>query len=216
MSTANNALTADAQALEITGLQTLAEDCVYMLPGCGDLMLRKTLQAVFREFCRRTGTLKATDTGTVTYEDPALPLCRDNGEMLVFISAKLGDEVRSPEDCTLSHDCGCLSVTFDLPEDEDDNDGNPVEHAAEATYSYVPRLGSESAPRWFLNKYGDALVAGTLFRLLSMPNQPWSDAATGQLKGIEYQNALNNAVIDRLTGGIKGDLNARASLPFII
>jgi len=108
-----------------------------------------------------------------------------------------------------------MSILFVLPDDEDDENGDPVEYAAEVTYRYVPRIGSETAPQWFLKKYGDAIVAGTLFRLLSMPNKPWSDPATGQLKGIEYQNFLNNAAIDRLTGGSYGDLNARAPLTFI-
>lgn len=215
-----NAISTPAEALNIVGLNTLAEECVYMLPGCGDLMLRKTLQQVFRDFCTRTGTLITKDTGVVTHEADTLALCKDNGEFQVLYGAKLAASGEEPADChpneiELHEECGGLSVEFSVPQDEDDEDGNPVEYDAEATYSYIPRIGTEVAPLWFLNKYGDAIVAGTLFRLLSMPNKPWSDQTTGQLKAVEYQNALNNAVINRLTGGNYADLNCRSSVPFI-
>lgn len=215
-----NAISTPAEALNIVGLNTLAEECVYMLPGCGDLMLRKMLQQVFRDFCQRTGTLITRDTGIVTHEADTLALCKDNGEFQVFYGARIaasGEELKNCRinDCMLIEECGDMSVEFSLPQDEDDEDGDPVEYDVDVTYSYVPRIGTEVAPLWYLNKYGDAIVAGTLFRLLSMPNKPWSDPTTGQLKAIEYQNALNNAVINRLTGGNYADLNCRSSVPFI-
>jgi len=141
-----NAISTPADALNIVGLNTLAEECVYMLPGCGDLMLRKTLQQVFRDFCQRTGTLLTKDTGIVTHEADALALCKDNGEFYVFLGAKLNEENCSLSQCTLVENCGDMSVEFSLPQDEDDDDGNPVEYDAEVTYSYIPRIGTEVAP----------------------------------------------------------------------
>jgi hypothetical protein len=215
-----NPTTTPAEALNIVGLNTLVEQCVFMLPGCGDLMLRKTLQDVFRDLCRRTGTLTMTDTGVVTWEDPSLSLCKDYGEFLVLKSVRIENDDGELSDLALSeveleNESGQMSVLFSLPDDDDDESGDPNEYDVEAVFSYIPKIGTENAPLWYLNKYGDAIVAGTLFRLLSMPNKPWSDPTTAQLKGIEYQNALNNATIDRLTEGNYRDLNCRAPLHFV-
>ena len=212
-----NALTAQANALAIVGLQTLAEECVYMLPGCSELMLRKELQLTFRKFCQNTGALIVKDSGKVTYESADLPLCKADGEFYIFIGAKLDDSECTTDDVTLVKEDGIVTVTFDnVPEDYEDDGVTLKEHDAEVTYSYIPAIGSENAPLWFIKKWGDAIVAGTLFRLLAMPNKPWTDPETARLKALDYQNAMNNATIERLTGGTGQDLNCRAPLPFLI
>ena len=205
-------LTIPADALDIVGLNTLMEECIYMLPGCDDLMIRKKLQETFRDFCRRTGSLFVHDTGTVTYLTPSLGLSKSDDEFFVFTNSYI-DEVAC--NATLVKECGCVSVKFSLSEDDNDDEGNPVEYTADVIYSYIPRIGTETAPTWFLTKWGDAIAAGTLFRLLAMPKKPWTDAESAKLYGLEYQRLLNGSTIERLTGGKAGDLNCRAKTPFL-
>lgn len=210
-----NALSAPADALNIVGLNTLMEECIYMLPGCSELMLRKTLQQTFRKFCEITGTYLCVDSGTVTHESIALPLCKDDGEFFIFLGASLDDVDCDMSTVTLRKECGSVYVDFSLPADEDDENGDPVEYDAKAIYSIIPKIGTELAPLWFLNKYGSTLVAGTLFRLLAMPNKPWSDSETAKLQALDFQNGLNAATIERLTGGNHSDLNCRAPTTFV-
>lgn len=207
-----NPLTIPSEPLDVIGLNTLMEECIYMLPGCSDLMLRKELQRTFREFCRRTGTLFVHDTGIVTYRDPFLGLSRGDSEFFTLSGVYLNDSAVKAD---LVKDCGCVSIKFSLQEDENDTQGNPVEHVADAVYSCIPKVGTETAPTWFITKWADAIVAGTLFRLLAMPRKAWSDQDSAKLQGTEYQRLLNGAVIDRLTGGKNGDLNCRAPIPFL-
>lgn len=209
-----NALDAPAEALNIVGLGSLCEEIILYVPGCADLMIRKELQKTFRAFCEITGTLMYSDKGIVTHVAPSLAISRDDGEFQLFLGAKFDAVDCYRSQVELQKECGGVSVLFTINPDEIDADGNPVEHDAEVIYSVVPRIGTEVAPLWFLNKHGSALVAGTLFRLQSMPKKPWSDPVTAQLNAVVYQNALNNAVIDRLTGGNKIDLNCRAPLPW--
>lgn len=210
-----NPVTTPDDPIDIQGLNTLMEDCIYMLPGCSDLMLRKELQKTFREFCRRTGALIVTDESSVTYEDYTMPLCKCDGEFYLLHRVKLNGVEVDATRYKLNKECGSVSIEFSLTEDEDDENGDAVIYAAEVKYSYVPRMGSEYAPAWFLTKYSDGIVAGTLFRLLAMPNKPWTDNETAKLQGLEYQRCMNGAVIERMTNGYTVDINCRATTPFI-
>lgn len=209
-----NALDAPAEALNIVGLGSLCEEIILYVPGCADLMIRKELQKTFRAFCEITGTLMYSDKGIVTHAAPSLAISRDDGEFQLYLGATF-DAVDCPRSrAQIQKECGGVSVLFTINPDENDATGAPVEHDVEVLYSIVPRIGTEAAPLWFLNKHGAALVAGTLFRLQSMSKKLWSDPAQAQLNAGTYQNALNNAVIDRMTGGNKIDLNCRAPLPW--
>lgn len=43
---------------EFDSVPMLAENAVYLLPGCDDIILRKTLQATYRDFCKRSAALR--------------------------------------------------------------------------------------------------------------------------------------------------------------
>jgi hypothetical protein len=207
-------VTTPAVELEIAGLNTLMEECILHLPGCSDLMLRKELQHCFRDFCRRTGTLIITDEWDVTYSDPTFPLSKGDGQFLLLHCVKLNG-VEQSTGYVLKKECGSVSVEFTLPDGELDEDGDPVVYSAEVSYSYIPPIGSEFAPIWFITKWGDAIVAGTLFRLMAKPGKAWTDIETAKLHGMEYQRQMNGAVIEKLTGGHTKDINSRSSTPFI-
>jgi hypothetical protein len=43
---------------EFDSVPSLAENAVYLLPECNDVILRKTLQEVYRDFCKRSAALR--------------------------------------------------------------------------------------------------------------------------------------------------------------
>jgi hypothetical protein len=43
---------------EFDSVPSLAGNAVYLLPGCDDTILRKTLQATYRDFCKRSAALR--------------------------------------------------------------------------------------------------------------------------------------------------------------
>lgn len=49
-----NSFEKEQDAPEMETLANLAENLVYRLPGCTDLMVRKTIGEVYRDFCRRS------------------------------------------------------------------------------------------------------------------------------------------------------------------
>lgn len=60
----------------------------------------------------------------------------------------------------------------------------------------LPKMGSEVAPKWFLDKYGEAVVAGALTRLFGMNGKPWADAVQAQSELIRYENFTTQARIN--------------------
>lgn len=207
-----NPITAQAEALNVEGLNSLMEECIYQLPGCSDLMLRKELQKTLRDFCQRVGNLTQTDQGTVTHTEPELTLCREEFEVYLFIEATLDTRAASVK---IKRECGCVTVKFSLSDDDNDLDGNPNEHTAAVKYSWIPRIGSEAVPLCYATKWAPAIISGTLFRLMAMTKKPWSDVEMAKVHAFEYQKHLNNATINKLTNGVSGDMHCRAPLPFI-
>jgi len=56
-----------------------------------------------------------------------------------------------------------------------------------------PKAGSEKAPHWFFNKYGEAVVAGALVKLFGMTGKAWTDGARAQHELIRWENYLTEA-----------------------
>ena len=48
---------------EFDSVPSLAEDMVYLLPGCDAVLIRKMLQSAYRDFCRRSAALRTWRRG---------------------------------------------------------------------------------------------------------------------------------------------------------
>ena len=180
----------------VESIASLAEDMVYRLPGCGDLMVRKTLQNAYREFCQKTDCLVFTDRITLKpsvtdYEVSQNPC----GIVECVRKAKIEGDPRflvlNREYFTLDDLPPKIRVSESLlPSSEESEDDYPV---LDAECVIVPPMGGECAPLWFLQRYGHAVVSGAMYRLFSMTGKPWSDAAQAQQEAIRYENALTEA-----------------------
>ena len=196
-----NPLSEEVEASEFMNLGSLAEDMVYRLPGCADVMIRKTLQNVYREFCKITWALRSTTVselvkGTSKYN----VIIPSQSTVLRVVKVKKGTSVLqegtqyralvgSPAKIEL------LSVPTDCDEG--------VELSVESVC--VPTRGAEDVPNWFEAMYGDALVSGALFVLFAMSGKPWTDESQAKMEGIKWRDALSDASAKSITSSQIGN-----------
>lgn len=190
---------------EYGNLAALAEDLIYRLPGCDDLMVRKTIRDVYRDFCKRTCVLRTKQnvevvSGETDYAIHAVhPFCSiDTVTDVVLNGRKLDVE---------GYDfCGGDFLRLDgrfLPDEKEDP------YTLEVTCIEIPNIGSEYATHHFINRYGDAIVSGVLMRLMAMSGKAWSDDAQAAMNARLYENALTENRVKYHAGGnlSAGELN---------
>ena len=186
----------NAQELQIVNLGSLAENMALDLPGCADVSVRKKLQEVFAEFCRKTGALRMTAEVRLEQGKTSYPLNAPFNcivESVCWVThgrhmLKAGRGYRLHDGCPLR-----LSVpdAFVAQIDECPEENRKLF----CVCALVPRIGSEECPDWFLQKYGYAIRAGAMARLKEMGGRPWGDPAQAAREMISYVNAMNEACI---------------------
>lgn len=202
--------------LELDQLGKLADLMIYRLPGCSDLMVRKELQRVSREFTRATGGFREILTITPaddTYTYDLLPSFDATIEMVSTVTMFDVVVAGNLYDVT---DGDPVRITFD--EDWFDNAyaaAETSELTGSAVVMLVPEIGCESFPDHFLKRNGEAIVAGALMNLARIPNMPWTNPSMAVSEGIIYQNFLNDATIRRINGMVQRDMNNRSSVSWI-
>lgn len=190
-----NSFDNDAAEADYETLASLAQDLVYRLPGCTDLMVRKTIQEVYRDFCRKTCAL----TSTVKVEMSGCENCR------MLHARHSGCRV----DCVTAVRVGCREIPKDEYRVVDgvlhvsnsylSADGSPVVVSVDCVE--IPRLGCETVPADFVEKHGDAIRSGVLARLMSMTGRAWSDQNMAALEMRSYENALTETRSRHHSGG---------------
>lgn len=202
--------------LELDQLGKLADLMIYRLPGCSDLMVRKELQRVSREFTRATGGFREILTITPeenTYTYDLLPSFDATIEMVSTVT--MFDVVVADNLYDVT-DGDPVRITF--REDWFDNAYDAADTAdmtGSVVVMLVPEIGCESFPDHFLKRNGEAIVAGALMNLARIPNMPWTNPSMAASEGIIYQNFLNDATIRRINGMIQRDMNNRSSVSWL-
>lgn len=174
----------ELEAPEMEALANLAENLIYRLPGIADVMVRKTIQEVYRDFCRRSCCLHGRRHLKIGHD------C----EGKVLFAPLYGGMVDLVTDvCINGHrlydtDYVNRGGTVHLPRrfvpsafDVYDIDALVVE---------IPAMSSENVPSWFVQRHGDSICSGVLARLMSMTGKPWSDPAQAQIERVAYENAV--------------------------
>lgn len=182
----------ELECRETETLASLAEDIVFRLPGCTDLMIRKTLESVYRDFCRKTCALVTRRCFEITH-----------GRVGYLVSAVLSDcsidcvrkvEVDGREvDFPIGNDCTIFVDERFLP-----LEGETRKMVVETVE--MPNVGAEYAPRWFLRKYGDAIVSGVMANLCLMTGRTWSDPQVAAVEAAKYASAMTEARVRSVSG----------------
>lgn len=175
---------------EMADVAALAENVVYRLPGVADVMVRKMLQVAYADFARLSCCFVSWRDIETEEDEASYPVAamipgmtvtsvsevRLDGRKLVAgrdyrIFAAGVVPVVVLEDHTLTADPRTLSI-----------------RAVE-----LPKYNSEKAPRWFIEKYGEAVVAGALVKLYGMGGRLWSDADMARQEMVRYENFCTEA-----------------------
>lgn len=202
---------------EFDSVPSLAEDMVYLLPGCDAVLIRKMLQSTYRDFCRRAAALRTwrrVDTEPHVRMVPVAPVL--SGEIDCVTRVLFGHSRREVRDWRVAGDppmielpCECRRYLIDetpgvvwvqdkpnvgaMPVVVDDGERHVVRCHLWVEAVEIPHIGEERAPKAFLSRYGDALVDGALARLFSMTGKPWTDVEQARQRGVAYSNALSEA-----------------------
>ncbi len=208
---------------EIGTVAELAENLVYRLPGCADLMIRKTIQEVYREFCCETKCLtsaRALEIEPGCAEHPLFPAF--GGTVTDVRAAAIGPYrlkrgldyatrgarptvlVLSPRWAGGPPQSGGMALpapapceTPPVPPAEAEPHAPP--RVLRVVQEEIPGLNCENAPRGFIERHGEAICSGVMFRLCSMSGRPWSDANVAALERVNYENAKSEERMRRET-----------------
>lgn len=195
----------ERDALDVETLAGLAENIVYRLPGCTDMMVRKALQDVYRDFCRRSCCLHTTRRISLQNHTRHYHVSASYDSMSIdcVSEVSLGRRVLERGRDYDVRGVGrsvCVELSHRLP----------VPHCGchddlFVTCVEVPRIGSEFTPDGFLDKYGDDLVSGVMYRLMSMTGKPWSDPEQARVELSRYEERVGAARIGYHTGSLSGN-----------
>ena len=190
---------------EFDSVPSLAENAVWRLPGCDDTVLRKTLQEIYRDFCKRSAALRTwrkinLEPHTAHYM--VAPILSGEIDCVTRVLRDGLYPLRQRCEWSVSGNPPFIDLPFAkriVASDTAVEDVPPEFVLVEAVE--IPHIGEERAPKAFLRRYGDAIVDGALFRLMSMTNRPWSDPEQARQHGIAYSNALSEARLRSANGG---------------
>lgn len=180
-------------------LRDLLDDVVYRLPGCSDLMVRKTLAAVWHDFAVRTEAMRFS-----VHIDIA------EGERRYFIPVPAAASlirVRwaafSPKDARWTSPVPLRHYSVSGGANPFIELARPVGRDLVALYSdifceasFAPLRNTEDVPQGLLDKYGAAIADGAVYRLCTMSDKPWTNAGIAQQCLVSYENAVNEAALE--------------------
>lgn len=176
----------DWERPDFDSVPSLAENTVWRLPGVDAVAVRKTLQDVYRDFCKRSAALRTWRRIALVDGTSRYPVCPVMSGQIDCIARVLHN----------GRDWSAVRIGRGLEPEIFTGEGDWHFHEndfIEVETVEVPNISEERAPRAFLKRYGDALVAGALARLMSMAGKAWSDAEQARQNGVEYENAIAEA-----------------------
>lgn len=211
-----NSFQQEQETPELEMLSELAENLVFRLRGCDDVMIRKTLQEVYREFCRETKCLTAERMIEIVPGQLDYPLVAVLGEVVTDVrTVAIGIQRLSPGFDYSTYGAGRLVLHLSprwippppppVPEGMIVPASVPGEQPpsiplaerlihlapvfARIVQEEVPALNSEKVPRGMIELHGDAICSGVLARLFAMTDRAWSDPQQAAIERANYEGA---------------------------
>ena len=218
-----NTFQEEREAPDFETVAELAENLVYRLPGCTDLMIRKAIQDVFREFCRETKCLTAERRIDLEPGRRDYPLFSMFGGAVEGVrSVAVGRQLLRPGIDYETHGTRPVVVFLapcwlppESPKSEEEAaDGMTMPwtiaersgttppdetRTMRVIQEEVPLIGSEKAPVGFVALHGEAICSGVLARLCSMTGRAWTDAQVAAQELVRYENAKSELRMRRET-----------------
>lgn len=185
----------EIEPVETENIGSLAALVMPELRQCDDFIVRQQLGYALREFCRETNAcvveqpVKFVSPPHTWGSEAPMPAAPNGMVVGTVIEVRAG---RGPHHFDV--------VPFEILH-------NPERIHVEGFYdrigvvkfSVCPKVGGETCPTWFKERYAEAIVAGAMHHLLSMSGRPWSDPQRASEYGAKYVDAVAEAAY-RSTG----------------
>jgi len=203
----------DSTPLELKNLGSLAEDVVLYVQGCADLMVRKELQRTFRDFCANTGALRLIVRKTLLKDVIEYNLTLPSACLIDSAYRVMrGDcKLNAGEDYALE-DGDTVKIIIAEGATASIDDSSETKTYLDVYCILRPQVASEDCPTFFLTRYADAIVSGTLARLHLMSRRPWSDPTMANVEMGEYTNWKSRATVDAIAGHTAGGLSGSKTI----
>lgn len=197
----SNSFETQRETPEFETLASLAENVIYRVPGCSDEMVRKTLQDVYRDFCRRSCCLNGRRHFTITNQDAFVIVAPMYGGVIDCVTEVRCDRRILDRFAYRSHDGRVELSPNVIPRESETRELSVM-------FIEMPKVNSEQVPSWFVQRHGDAVVSGTMARLTAMLNRAWSDKQQAEDERIRYENAVNEERVRYYAQRESGDVGS--------
>ena len=174
--------------------------------GCPSLVVRRALRNAVIEFCRESEAWIYRPTALTTISGlPEIDLDLPERTICVkVLSLEYKGNKLEPTSETLLDDrvldwraaTGKPQMYFKLPDPHVRLVPTPeatTVMSVKASLALAPSRNSTGIDELFLEEHFDALIAGTLNRLMSMREQPWSNPNLAAAHGMQFQEAILKA-----------------------
>jgi len=201
----------------MTAIATMRSLIIAQIPAANDLLIDRTLIEVAREFCDYTRAWRTTVSETVTADTLEVALTPPtDGELVDIVKATLDGNPLTKKTMEQLDEAAPKWRTdpksgnyITLSDTQDEVLVAPI---SSTTYTsglsvraaWRPVLGATTLDTMLISRYSDALVHGTLGRLLSIPSTDWMDGPLASHYLAMYQNDMITARQKSADGNMKG------------
>jgi hypothetical protein len=188
-------------------------------PTAPNQIVTRYMRDAAREFCRRTLAWKAdvlaltvtADTANVTVTPPTDGVLIDINSAVLDNNTPLVKKTRAQLDKAFPKWRTEAGTPTHITLSETQNDILLVKIPA-TTYTslldvsgvFVPTLTATTLDDNLVDRYGEDIVNGALYRLLRLPGKPWSDPNQALFYGTLFEDAINDAKTEVADGNMVG------------
>lgn len=159
------------------------------VPGVEQLLLKQQMRALMQDFCRQTEIWKSQLASIASeIDEDEYELTTNYDAFIHRVTAVELDSVAVEYD-SVSEDGVTLTLTTAPVEDDLDID---------VWVTLIPLENCTDYPTWLINRWGEAIVNGTIARLKAM-DMPWRDPNGVQLYDSMYRYAIGEAKRETIT-----------------
>lgn len=178
--------------------------------GCPTVLIDHAVNDAQRAFCRRTDLWRGelVPLSTKAGRDTVYLIPAEQGVIVrvleLYVDGReLATEIR-PESASgpprgYRRKDGDAVTLWPTPDDA---------YAITGRVSLQPAVG-DAAPEWLLDDWFEAIQAGALYRLMSMPGRSWSQPQTAEYWRRQASQHANTAINDRIRGRTGQPLRAQ-------
>jgi len=177
------------------------------VPQCPDVTIEQYLVRAARKFCEESRVWQQWENEPIYPGLETYPLEPEHGEVAAIskVQTEGGEELRAL-DYTLAGDeefnrqamQGVQGYTFDPPATLHIQGTPTQDMELFIRVALKPTLSDAIAPLWLVERYEEALVAGTLYRLMMLTGKTWSSPDFAAVHKRTFESGVASARIHEL------------------